>query len=258
MVYTTADTDLDGIPDWLEDDDSDGRPNFLSPGNAFYVDTDGDGIVDFFDPDQGGTIYAAPDRDSDGLPNVIDGTDIPLPLDFLDLTGVFENDKVTLTWITDNEIDNDRFEIEKSVDGEVFEVIGTEQPLNNINIRNTYTFTDNNPQFGANYYRIRQVDFDGSSTTTNIIVVFAETVAFEFTVYPNPVSDELRIRTNFSTPEMDVEIISLSGQRVHTARYEQDASVDEIKIDTKDYPSGIYYVGIRTGEVTHQFKLVKK
>ena len=256
-VYTTTDLDGNMIPDYLDDDDMDGRPNFLSPGHATYVDSDGDGIVDFFDPDNGGTIYSAPDRDSDGNPNIVDGTDIPLPLDFLGLTGEYVNGSVVLTWITANEVDNERFDIERSFDGVRFQVIGNDQPLNNINQTNTYNFVDNNPQFGTNYYRIRQVDFDGASTTSELIVVFAETVAAEFTLFPNPATDVLNIKTNFSAPSMDVEIISLSGQKMHTKRYTQDASAEEIKIDVSQYPAGVYYIGLKTDGVVHQFKLVK-
>ncbi|MEL6559411.1 MAG: T9SS type A sorting domain-containing protein [Bacteroidota bacterium] len=257
-VYTTDDLDANMIPDYLDDDDLDGRPNFLSPGHPTYVDTDGDGIVDFFDPDNGGTIYGAPDRDSDGSPNVVDGTDIPLPLDFLGLTGEYTDGSVVLTWITANEVDNDRFDIERSFDGVNFEVIGNDQPLNNINQTNTYSFVDNKPQFGTNYYRIRQVDFDGASTTSELIVVFAEKIAAEFILYPNPATDVLNVKTNFSSPAMEIEIVSLSGQRMHTKRYTQDASAEEIKIDVSQYPAGVYYIGLKTDGAVHQFKLVKQ
>lgn len=257
-VYTTTDGNGNMIPDFLDDDDSDGRPNFLSPGHPTYVDTDGDGIVDFFDPDNGGTIYAAPDRDSDGLSNVVDGVDVPLPLDFLGLSGIFVDGIVELTWLTANEIDNDRFEIERSLDGTTFEIIGNEKPLNNINQTNTYQFTDYKPQFGTNYYRIRQVDIDGASTTTEIIVVFAETAEAKFTLFPNPATDVLNVKTNFSSPVMDVEIISLSGKKMHVQRYDQDASVNEIKIDVSQFPAGVYYVGLRTEGATYQFKLLKQ
>ena len=257
-VYTTTDSDVNTVPDYLDDDDMDGRPNFLSPGNAFYVDTDGDGVVDFFDPDQGGNSYGAPDNDADMTPNVQDGTDTPLPLDFLSFTGEYEDESVVLTWVTANEVDNDRMEVERSIDGVDFEVIGTVAPLNNVNQVNNYTFEDDAPQFGANYYRIRQVDFDGTSTTTNTIVVFAELTGFEFTLYPNPAKESFNIRTNFNTPMLDVEIISVSGRRMHSERYDQDASSEAINIDISHYPAGVYYIALRTGDVMYQARILKQ
>ena len=256
-VYTTTNTDGDMTPDYLEDADGDGIPNYLDFGNPFYLDTDGDGIIDFYDPDQGGTSYTAPDNDGDGTPNIIDGSDVALPLDFIRFVGDFEDDEVILTWVTDNEIDNDRFEIERSFDGRSFEVIGTETPLNNLNVENTYEFVDRQPQFGANYYRIRQVDFDGQSTTTEIIVVFADAERFEFTIFPNPVQDKLKIKANFSTPEMLVNIVNLSGKTVYQQILDQDVSVEEASIDVSNFPAGIYYVLLKSGEISHQFKLLK-
>jgi hypothetical protein len=120
-------------------------------------------------------------------------TTLPVQLNYF--TGLKEEDKTLLSWQTVSEINNDYFSIERSVDGVNFEKIGEVSGQGSSNAINDYSFTDENPLHGINYYRLQQIDFDGTSA-------YSITVAVDFggkqnlTVYPNPSNGHFSIELN--------------------------------------------------------------
>jgi hypothetical protein len=97
------------------------------------------------------------------------------------------NGTLFLQWSTAREEENDFFEILKSIDGESFESIGKINGSGNSSEILVYTFVDNKPFIGRNYYRLRQVDYDGTATTSKLISIrldFGE--QNQPFVYPNP------------------------------------------------------------------------
>ncbi|MDW8203932.1 MAG: T9SS type A sorting domain-containing protein, partial [Cytophagales bacterium] len=105
-----------------------------------------------------------------------------------------DREKVEITWQTAWERDNDYFEIEKSRDGIHFQSIARVLPKGNNGSSNslqTYLHYDEQPWLGKNYYRLKQVDFDGTTTYSKIEVVIFERNALDpnagnMEVYPNP------------------------------------------------------------------------
>jgi hypothetical protein len=105
-----------------------------------------------------------------------------------------EKEKVEITWQTAWERDNDYFEVEKSRDGVNFQSIARVLPKGNNGFSNSiqnYVHYDEQPWLGKNYYRLKQVDFDGTTTYSKIEVVIFEQSALAPTagkmeVYPNP------------------------------------------------------------------------
>ena len=85
-----------------------------------------------------------------------------LPVELISFNGVAENNEVRLTWETASELNNDFFDVERSQNGLNFEKIGTVKGNGNSNILNQYTFLDKDPYVGFNYYRLKQVDYDGT------------------------------------------------------------------------------------------------
>lgn len=111
--------------------------------------------------------------------------DIPLPVEMVMFDAEYEGDKVKLTWETSSETNNDYFIIERSLDGMTYDEIGRIDGAGNSNIANNYLEYDNKPVPGLIYYRLKQVDFDG---TTNIVDVQTVTVTTDddIVIYPNP------------------------------------------------------------------------
>lgn len=259
-TYSTSDTSpANGIPDYLDDADSDGIPNLFDFGNPVFYDSDGDGLINLFDTDAGGDFYGnvvgVPDRDEDATPNVIDLTDTPLPLDFLSFEGMFDGSAVNLTWTTTNEVNVSHFEVEYSITGTEFTSLG-EVVANNVRGQlNTYEFAHTNPTDGYNFYRIRELDFDGYTDFSRIIHVGVALESITWTIYPNPVVDKFVLHSSRVIPKADVRIISNEGKLIYSKHLSPNDS--DVEIDLSSFKSGIYVLQLDLPEETQSFRIIK-
>lgn len=94
---------------------------------------------------------------------------IPLPVDLVDFSGSCSGNEVHLDWVTATETNNSHFDIEKSIDGIQYALVGRVIGGGNSNQTLHYQFTDSAMNFGSIYYRITQVDFNGDSESFNPI-----------------------------------------------------------------------------------------
>jgi hypothetical protein len=135
----------------------------------------------------------------------------PLPVTLLSFSAKEIDKGVELNWVTETEIDNDYFELERSKDGKLFSSIGKIPGGGNSKIRLSYLYLDKQPYRGTAYYRLKQVDFDGHFD-------YSETISVEFTgiaddfgvlIYPNPTANaaNFNIRFNTSWEGADVTMI---------------------------------------------------
>lgn len=112
-----------------------------------------------------------------------------LPVELMSFTGTAEKEFNELTWITASERNSAFFLIERSIDGQDFEPIGTVDAAAHSLAVIRYQFTDANARPGLSYYRLRMVDNDGSEELSNIIVLTRDNRST--VVYPVPVNDVL-------------------------------------------------------------------
>lgn len=98
---------------------------------------------------------------------------IPLPIELTAFTGECNNGKIALQWETASEINNDFFDIERSINGEIFKSIGVKNGGGNSNARLNYSFIDDHIPANSQilYYRLKQTDFDGTYTYSDIFAV---------------------------------------------------------------------------------------
>jgi hypothetical protein len=99
------------------------------------------------------------------------GNNVPLPVELLSFDAKQQGKDVLVSWITASELNNDRFEVERSQDGIDFTWIGTRVGNGTTSIMHSYSLLDNEPKNGINYYRLRQIDLDGSEKTTDPVAV---------------------------------------------------------------------------------------
>ncbi len=261
-LYPTGDTSpADGTPDYLNDSDGDGIPNLLDPQSAYFLDDDGDGLINLFDPNQNGDFYGnvngVPDRDDDGTPNILDGSDVPLPLDFIAFSGTVQNENVNLKWTTANEVNVSHFDVLHSTGGSKdFKVIGSVQAVNIKELVNNYQFTHQNAPDGYNFYRIREVDLDGYEGFTEIINVVMEASNISWTIYPNPAQDHLSIRSTVIIPDSRVMILDVTGRTL----YDQHVSFEskEAVLDLSKLGAGVYHVIIELPDSKKSFRVMKQ
>lgn len=157
---------------------------------------------------------------------------LPVELLFFDATKV-EN-TVNLNWETGSEINNDKFVVMRSKDGEFFQPIGEVAGQGNSSVINQYNFVDQHPQLGDNYYMLYQYDYNGELTKSDIRLI-------EFTLdegFTTTSNDNL-LQINYKNMPRDAyfEIYTIEGKLV---AQEKVASMDGII--TLDLPTEQQYL----------------
>jgi Subtilase family/Secretion system C-terminal sorting domain len=109
-----------------------------------------------------------------------------LPVNLLSFEAVKQTKKVLLQWTTDNEVNADKYIVERSADGITYASIGNVPAYNNGN-KNNYNFTDLQPLPGLNFYRLKMKDLDGSFRNSPVRKVNFDNTSDDFSIYPNPV-----------------------------------------------------------------------
>lgn len=173
----------------------------------------------------------------------------PLPVTWLAFTGTSDGRNHTLDWSTASEINNDYFELERSVDGRIFTPIAKIDGSGNSNSRLNYSYTDKMAPVGRVYYRLRQVDFNGDYAYAPEIVTLvreeAENEYLDFLLYPNP-SSTGSVRLMLSDFEAEMVLISvadLSGQILSRKAVWIDEQGISDFIPT-NHPPGAYIVSV--------------
>ena len=116
-----------------------------------------------------------------------------LPVQLINFTAAKQNNKVLVTWQTNNEINLNHYEVEGSIDGIHFEKLA-DVAANNISGTNNYSFTDNSPWVSdIRYYRLTCIENDGKFKRSEIVPV-SNKKQTTVTVYPNPVTDVFTIQ----------------------------------------------------------------
>lgn len=123
---------------------------------------------------------------------------IVLPIDLLSFTGYSGEGYNLLEWITTSEINNDYFEIEKSNDGILFNKIDVVDGIGNSSVNNSYQYIDNNSNSTISYYRLKQIDYDGKHSYSNIVAI-KKSIENEITIFPNPTLGSVKL--NFDSKE---------------------------------------------------------
>lgn len=169
-----------------------------------------------------------------------------LPVELLNFTARFEQDFVKLYWATASETNNDFFTIERSKDGRTFEAIEKINGAGFSEVTIGYHTLDKNPFAGLNYYRLKQTDFDGNFTYSEIRVV--KVVDGKITVYPNPVAESLHISmSDFEEGDATFSISNISGKEITRGITPINAGVSIIRLDEiQSLQPGTYIVRLYT------------
>ncbi len=173
-----------------------------------------------------------------------------LPIELLSFTATAKEEEVVLNWRTQTEINNDYMAVERSEDGVDFYEIGRVLGAGNTQVPQEYSFRDQAPIWGTNYYRLKQVDFDGTPTYYRIISVEYDAHLISWQVSPTLATDQLMIHTNKAFEAgSSLQILNLSGQVLKTLNAETEAFRQSL--DVSSLPSGPYFIRLnRQGRVT--------
>lgn len=172
-------------------------------------------------------------------------TPMVLPVELLFLEAAPMHDAVLLQWATASEKNSAGFLVEKSTNGEDFRAIGSVLSAGNTMHRTDYSFVDEDPAEGANYYRLRQFDEDGSASLSNVVVAVFNGGQGTLSIYPNPARDAVHLTMPQQENEgtMDVRVLDALGRIVHEARIASDGDTPQI-IHVGALPSGVYVLSV--------------
>lgn len=189
--------------------------------------------------------------------NIINGSEIappscyiaafPVGLSYFD--AVVENDTIVrLNWQTATETNNSHFEVQRSSDGIVFERIEQVPGAGTTSQTQTYTTIDPRPYKGLSYYRLKQIDFDGQHSFSEIVTVMLSVnggVEIKLKNYPNPADQIVHLDIN-STEQLEAELNMMNtvGQRVKQLKLQLSSGINNFSFDVSDLLPGYYFAEI--------------
>jgi hypothetical protein len=170
-----------------------------------------------------------------------------LPVKFLDLNASINDKKTLLSWSTSSEINNNGFEIERSIDGYNFETIGFVKGIGNSNKINNYSFEYASTE--SAFYRLKQIDFNGQFEYSNTIATKNNKIEAE--ILPNPFKDEITISNNATINK--IEIVDVTGKII----YSEIQNNNKILIHTGNLKTGIYFIKVYSNDTVITKRMLK-
>lgn len=167
---------------------------------------------------------------------------------------VKNGDASLLKWRTASEVNNDYFEIQRSIDNKNFVIVGKIQGAGNSNAIKAYEFIDRTPHVGVNFYRMRQVDFDGRSTITPVRMVNFNT-SHAVSIFPNPTTTELSIHLTDWDSELTTtfKVIDFNGAEVLA----REVTSETTRLNVAHLPAGTYFMQITNNITTQTYRFIK-
>ncbi|MDX1908526.1 MAG: S8 family peptidase [Bacteroidia bacterium] len=165
-----------------------------------------------------------------------------LPVVWSSFEGRLEEEAIHLDWTTATETQNDYFVVERLQAGN-FMPLGQVDGAGSASTMQAYTFVDYTPLPGANVYRLRQVDFDGTSHYSTQVEVTYESRRYELITppHPNPSQDAFTFNLMHDITDADWQLTDLQGRSIRRGTL---SGANQYKIDTHDLPGGIYVLQV--------------
>jgi hypothetical protein len=180
------------------------------------------------------------------------GAEVPLPIQLLNFNGKYQDNTVVLQWKTASELNNDYFGVERSANGLDFVLLYKVPGAGTTAQLNSYSFTDEGPLAGINYYRLRQADYDGVFTYSPIISIYADATSNpSMTIFPNPSDNtsivSIRMKGIGQGTPVELIITSVYGQVIsaYEAALDNNGQIKLPASITGNLTSGLYIVSVR-------------
>jgi len=170
-----------------------------------------------------------------------------LPLHNFSLSVTLKENIVQLKWLAENEMNTERFVIQRSIDGANYTDIGFKNPSGPINILTEYNATDDILNFPANivYYRVKAEDNRANYAYSNIVPVRLFKIS-GINLWPNPFTTDLKI--SYDAPansSLDIHMLDNSGRVIMNTSYSVNRGMNQLSLPgVGKLPSGFYFVRI--------------
>ncbi|QHL87062.1 T9SS type A sorting domain-containing protein [Nibribacter ruber] len=187
----------------------------------------------------------------------------PLPVELALFEGISRGNRVELKWTTATEINNDRFEVERSMDGKEFSVIGTVHGAGTSNTLQTYSFSDMEASEGTVYYRLNQIDFDGSHEYSKVIAVQharAGNQGMSVKLYPNPIADGILTlkmeRLPINNAPVQVQLRDMSGKVMYATTLASNTQEASLSLKDLGLRKGLYLVSLTAENESQMHRII--
>ena len=166
-----------------------------------------------------------------------------------------EGNAVGLAWATASELNAQNFKIERSRDLKAFELVAIVKAAGNSKEQHEYSSTDQKPSFGTSYYRLTQIDFDGTPHFYTPVAIVIEDKTLPFGVFPNPVNNKVFNLKVESADEAQITLHNLLGNAVAIQTSKISETVVEVKPQS-ELAVGTYIITVQGLAGKKGYKLV--
>ncbi|WP_051359827.1 T9SS type A sorting domain-containing protein [Adhaeribacter aquaticus] len=183
----------------------------------------------------------------------------PLPVELVSFKGEATKSGVLLEWSTASEKNNEKFEIERSQNGQTFAKISEVKGNNNSSTQRTYSFRDAKAEMGTNYYRLKQVDLDGKFEYSKVIVVenrFGAAAVTKILVAPNPITTGQFAVALEGTEGGVLQIMDMSGRVLYAQNVAQGSRELLLNAQSLGMSSGMYLISIKNNTSSTNAKIM--
>ncbi len=182
-----------------------------------------------------------------------------LPVELVSFTATNQNNNSLLNWITSSEVNNDYFEVEHSLDAISFEKVGDEDGNGTTSETRLYEHIHYSPPAGVNYYRLKQVDFDGRFEYSNILSVLIKNEDNNTMQVVNTIpKNELVLQfQSTSAKKGNLVIYASNGQIIDSQELNINAGISRATFDVSRLPSALYIVQWYNGDEIIEEKFIK-
>jgi type IX secretion system substrate protein len=180
----------------------------------------------------------------------------PLPVELVSFNAYKEEKNIIIEWTTATETNNNYFTVLKSVSASNFQSIAQITGAGNSTQTLNYSFTDIKPFEGINYYQLKQTDYNGQNSLSKIIAVNNTSSKINsLLITPNPATEEINIPGNFNIGDK-LQVINALGKIIFQKEILQATS--SFRLQTSNFPQGIYFVYAINGNIFYSNKFTKQ
>lgn len=188
---------------------------------------------------------------------LVDNSD-PLPIELVQFDGDCRGDGTVLSWTTWTETNNDFFTLERSLDGTNFEIVDIVEGAGNSNQPLTYSVKDESPYSGTTYYRLKDTDFAGKSSYSDVIAVTCGDDENEFNFVNAYDVDQTDLVVEFTANDNEkynIMLFDAAGKRILDQSGVGVKGLNKVRIPAGELARGIYIVNL-SNEVKNYSKRV--
>jgi trimeric autotransporter adhesin len=187
---------------------------------------------------------------------------VVLPVELLSFKAEKKADKTLVQWETVQEKNLSNYIVERSDDGRNFKPIGFEKPkAKNETEKAAYSFLDDSPEIGINYYRLQSKGVRKEDFKYSKIVSLDFGLGIKAKTFPNPFTAELNVEIDIEQGvkgEVTVDMFDTSGKQVLTKKLNAEGRKLNFDVPTEGLVPGSYVIRIKNGSYTWQHKITKQ